>query len=161
MTIVQLQLLRRIPHADDIIVFCERQLDQVKKSKNSVFNFECARISCHFLFRQLQPRADYKHLLQYCIIFLGGVPPGGVKFHDCGPVTKTRFMGYALYCLHIAMFSRQFELSDTERSTVLEIACFVVSAYIQPWMKVSFRNFQEQMFERNIHLYLSVFFVHS
>ncbi|KAK3918013.1 Shikimate dehydrogenase (NADP(+)) [Frankliniella fusca] len=38
---------------------------------------------------KLQPRDDYKELLQLTVIFLGGLPHGGVSFRKPGAVNKT------------------------------------------------------------------------
>lgn len=48
-------------------------------------------------------------LCMYIVIFLGGIPPGGIRFYKPGPISKTRFTGSALYWLQIAIFSNQFE----------------------------------------------------
>ncbi|KAK3915835.1 Replication origin-binding protein [Frankliniella fusca] len=110
-TAVQLQVIRRIANADEIIMFCNQQLSMEK-----------------------MPRDDYKHLLMYTVTFLGGVPPGGVRFYKPGTVNKTRFMGNALYCLIITMFSRQFEMSPAEKAAALETSLFTVMAYVKPWI---------------------------
>ncbi|KAK3919958.1 hypothetical protein KUF71_009245 [Frankliniella fusca] len=42
-------------------------------------------------------RADYEYLLELAIIFLGGTPPGGVKFRPPLALSSARFMGRIIY----------------------------------------------------------------
>ncbi|KAK3918007.1 Magnesium-chelatase subunit ChlH, chloroplastic [Frankliniella fusca] len=100
---VQLQLIRRVPNADEMIVFCKELLSQ-----------------------EVQPRDDYKMLLLYTIMFLGGVPPGGAKFYKPIAVSKTRFMAGAIYCL-------LFPLEPKEKTAAFEVSVFAVTAHVRIW----------------------------
>lgn len=60
------------PWRDSVLSFCQEQLEQ------------------------RQPRNDYKELLELVIIFLGGVPPKGVKFRKTGSISRARWMSRAI-----------------------------------------------------------------
>ena len=53
-----------------------------------------------------QIRADYEYLLELILIFLGQIPPKGVKFRPPIALSSARFMGRIIYCLSIYMFAR-------------------------------------------------------
>ncbi|KAK3922104.1 Deoxyguanosinetriphosphate triphosphohydrolase-like protein [Frankliniella fusca] len=77
--------IRRFPgDVDNIIVFCNNQL------------------------QKFQPRDDYKELLQLTVIFLGGIPNGGILFRKPGAVNKTRWMARAIYAFKMFLFQKQF-----------------------------------------------------
>ncbi|KAF0688902.1 Uncharacterized protein FWK35_00037516, partial [Aphis craccivora] len=43
------------------------------------------------------PREDYRELLDLSIIYLGGVPPGGIKFRKPGAYHMARWIAKAIY----------------------------------------------------------------
>jgi hypothetical protein len=51
-----------------------------------------------------QPRDDYREFLELAIIFLGEVPPRGVRFMTPGPIHHARWMAKALYSFKIWLF---------------------------------------------------------
>ncbi|GBP85742.1 PiggyBac transposable element-derived protein 4 [Eumeta japonica] len=61
-----------------------------------------------------QPRNDYKELLDLSCIFLGGTPPGGIKFKAPGAAHHARWLAKAIYCLKIYMFNKQFHINQNE-----------------------------------------------
>ncbi|GBP21071.1 hypothetical protein EVAR_11102_1 [Eumeta japonica] len=61
-----------------------------------------------------QPRNDYKELLDLLCIFLGGTPPGGIKFKAPGAAHHARWLAKAIYCLKIYMFNKQFHINQNE-----------------------------------------------
>lgn len=73
----------------------------------------------------------------YTIIFLDGIPSGGIRFYKLGPVRKTHCS--TLYYLQIVMFSNQFDLSAAEKFVIIEVALFVAMAYVKPWMQADLR----------------------
>ncbi|KAK3917999.1 Divinyl chlorophyllide a 8-vinyl-reductase, chloroplastic [Frankliniella fusca] len=107
------------------------------KYQSSCNTFPNSASAYTFVFQDNCPRDDYKYYLKYTVTFLGGVPPGGVKFYKPGAVSRARFMGRALYCLLIAMFSNQFELTDEERTCVIEVSMYAVIAHLKPWFEAN------------------------
>lgn len=97
-----------------------------------------------FAFGQLtlqHPRDDYKELLELVLIFVGEIPPGGIRFHAPGSVSRARWMARAIYSLKVWLFREQFlqlYLSDTtQRSSISghlgNISIFVCVVYARYW----------------------------
>ena len=55
-------------------------------------------------------RDDYKELVELIIIFLGGVPAGGIWFRAPGPMHQVRWMSKVIYSFKVWMFRDQFRL---------------------------------------------------
>jgi len=89
-----------------------------------------------FVLKQLEenhPRDDYRELLELCLVFLGDVPPRGVKFLAPGPVHHARWMGKALYSLKIFLFRGQFRLTVREKKGLRDVCIFITRVYIEAW----------------------------
>ncbi|KAG0713600.1 hypothetical protein GWK47_015866 [Chionoecetes opilio] len=56
-------------------------------------------------------RDDYRELVKLVIIFLGGAPPGGIRFLAPGAMHQARWMSKVLYSFKIWMFRGQFRLT--------------------------------------------------
>ncbi|KAK3922122.1 33 kDa chaperonin [Frankliniella fusca] len=85
--------------------------------------------------QEKQPRADYLELLRLTIIYLGGVPDGGVGFCHPGPISSARWMAVALSCLRLALFRRQVQLQKSVADAVLQVVIFVVRVYVRAWFR--------------------------
>ncbi|KAG0725630.1 hypothetical protein GWK47_038244 [Chionoecetes opilio] len=59
-------------------------------------------------------RDDYRELVKLVIIFLGGAPPGGIRFLAPGAMHQARWMSKVLYSFKIWMFRGQFRLTKKE-----------------------------------------------
>ena len=84
-----------------------------------------------------QPRDDYKELLELVIIFVGGVPPHGVRFKAPGAIHHASWMAKALYSLKIWMSKEQFQLSESEENGIREACIFITVVYIKAWFRAS------------------------
>jgi len=80
------------------------------------------------------PRDDYEEFIQLVLIFLGGIPPNGIRFRQPGAYHLTRWMSKAIYCLKILMFCDQFQISTKEKKSLEDICSFIVECYIQVWI---------------------------
>ena len=92
----------------------------------------------------VQPRDDYRELLELSLIFLGGTPQKGIKFRYPGAFHRARWMARAIYALKIWIFRQQF---DTQPRTsgrhsnascktsdqLLRVCLFLVTIYIKYW----------------------------
>ena len=97
------------PDRDDILKFAEKQL------------------------KEKQPRDDYREFLELCVIFLGGIPEGGISFKSPGPMHHARWMAKVIYSLKVWMFSGQFKLSKKESNGLERILVFIVKFYLKAW----------------------------
>lgn len=61
-----------------------------------------------------QPRDDYRELLELTVLFLGDVPPRGVRLVAPGAMHRARWMAKLLYSLKVWMFKKQFKLTARE-----------------------------------------------
>ena len=89
-----------------------------------------------FAMRQLavnQPRGNYKELLELCIIFLGVVPPRGIRFHVPGAYHRAWWMAKAIYAHKIWMFRNQFKLTAHQEKGLKRVKLFVVQVYMKAW----------------------------
>lgn len=87
------------------------------------------------LLDDIQPRDDYRELLELSVIILGGVPDRGIKIQRPEAMHRARWMAKAIYAVKIHLFRRQFKLTAAEGSGILRVAVFVVSIYITAWFK--------------------------
>ncbi|QQP36282.1 Uncharacterized protein FKW44_021331, partial [Caligus rogercresseyi] len=89
--------------------------------------FESTLINCKSL------RDDYRELLELTLIFLGQVPPRGVRFLAPGPMHNARWMSKGIYSLKVWMFRGQFKLTAREEKGLRQIAIFVSCLYAKAW----------------------------
>ena len=81
----------------NIIEFCSQQLEEV------------------------QPRDDYRELLELTVIFLRGIPTRGVHFAKPGAMHRARFMARLIYALKIFVFRDVFSLTARELKGIKEL----------------------------------------
>lgn len=79
------------------------------------------------------PRDDYKEFLELIIIFLGGIPPRGIRFKAPGAYHLARWMAKALYCLKIFLFRKQFKITQREEKALKRLCCFIIKCYAESW----------------------------
>lgn len=72
-------------------------------------------------------------LLESTIIFLGGIPPGGLRFRDPGPTHHARWMAKATYSLKMSVFRKQLRNPIAVANGLMNIAIFVVKVYVRAW----------------------------
>ena len=75
------------------------------------------------------------------LIFLGEVPPGGVRFKKPGAHSKARWMAYALYCFKLYLFRYQLkgtscELSGEKEIGLRDVCIYLVTVYVEYWFSV-------------------------
>jgi hypothetical protein len=111
------------PWKDDIIAFAAAQLETV------------------------QPRDDYRELLELTIIFLGGVPHRGIHFLYPGAVHRARWMARAIYCIKMWLFRNEYPLqqrpgasrglstSDRIWNHLKRVCLFATSIYVKYWFQ--------------------------
>ena len=90
------------------------KLDGNHRSVSAVIIDDIRHQRLHFATDQLekiQPRDDYLELRELAMIFLGNVPPRGVKFRAPGPVHHARWISKLLHAFKIWMFRKQFRLT--------------------------------------------------
>jgi hypothetical protein len=87
-----------------------------------------------------QPRNDYRELLSLTVVFLGGTPPGGVRFRAPAGLHRARWMARLIYGFKLFMFGRKaavdglFKLSTSEERGLIQLLCFsIAGGYIQAW----------------------------
>jgi len=80
------------------------------------------------------PREDYRELLDLSIIYLGGVPPGGIQFRKPGAYHMARWMAKAIYTLKLYLFRTEFKLSKLEEKSLFQITSFIVKCYVIYWI---------------------------
>lgn len=83
------------------------------------------------------PQDDYKEFLVLVIIFLGGVPPRGIKFKKPGAYHLAQWMSKGIYGLKIFLFRNQFKLTKQEENSLVELNCLVIKCYAMYWFTVS------------------------
>ncbi|CAH0552503.1 unnamed protein product [Brassicogethes aeneus] len=81
----------------------------------------------------IQPREDYREILELLIIFLGGTPPRGVRFRSPGALHHARWMAKILYSLKLWMFRGQFKLTLQEEKALKDICIFIIRIYLKNW----------------------------
>jgi len=87
-----------------------------------------------------QPRDDYRELIELAIIFLGQVPPRGVRFRVPGPMHHARWMSKVLYSIKVWLFRAQFKLTAKEEKNIKELCLFCVLVYIKAWLTAPLTN---------------------
>ena len=81
----------------------------------------------------IQPRDDYKELLQLSLLFLNHPQPEGQQIIAPGAVHRARWMAKIIYCLKIYLFRSQFELTAGELRGLREFNVFVLKVYLMAW----------------------------
>jgi len=56
----------------------------------------------------IQPREDYKKIIELWIIILGGVPPRGTRFRLPGALHRARWMAGAIYAMKFGCLNHNF-----------------------------------------------------
>jgi len=80
-----------------------------------------------------QPQDDYFELFELTILFLGGIPPHGVKFRVPGPIQHARRMSKLLYALKMWIFQNQFSLIAQEEEALKQLYNFAIEVYVEAW----------------------------
>lgn len=83
--------------------------------------------------KTVQPRDDYKELLNLTPLFVGCRPTQGVEFHYPGAFHHARWMSKAVYCSKIFLFRNQCSMSLGETILIREICIFIVMLYVEAW----------------------------
>lgn len=91
-----------------------------------------------FIYERLQndeclPRDDYLEFLELTLLFLGAIPPNGVRFRVPGACSHARYMGQAIYVLKIYLFREYFVLSEQEEAACLQFCLFITLIYVKYW----------------------------
>lgn len=81
----------------------EQMAGMIAPWKDEVIEFAVAQLA------KFQPRDDYCELLELSIIFLGGIPPHGIRFRYPGAIHRARWMARAIYTLKMWIFHSQYE----------------------------------------------------
>jgi hypothetical protein len=79
----------------------------------------------------LQPRDDYREILELAIIFLGGKPPRGISFGTPGALHRARWMAKISYELKMWMFKSQFQLNAAQVKRLMNLNLFIVEVYLE------------------------------
>ncbi|KAK6185944.1 hypothetical protein SNE40_008071 [Patella caerulea] len=96
--------------------------------RDDIIEFAVAQLS------EVQPRDDYREFLELTLIFIGEVPPRGIRFMAPGPMHHARWMSKVIYSLKVWLFRKQFKLKTREAKGLREVAIFSVHEYIKAWM---------------------------
>jgi len=80
-----------------------------------------------------QPRDDYRELLELTVLFLGDVPPRGVRLVAPGAMHRARWMAKLLYSLKVWMFKKQFKLTAREETALREMNLFGCLLCTKAW----------------------------
>lgn len=81
------------------------------------------------------PIDDYKEFLQLIVIFLGDIPPSGIKFRQPGSYHLARCMAKGIYCLKM-LFQNKFNLYAIKKSYTDHLLCYK-KCYTETWITVS------------------------
>lgn len=94
-----------------------------------------------YCFQGKQPRGDYQEFLELACIFLGGIPPRGIKFKRPGANHHARWLAKAIYCLKIFIFRAQFfqsARSSREVTKLRQICIFIILFYVKIWFNAPY-----------------------
>lgn len=104
-------------------------------------------------------RDDYKELLDLVIIFLGEVPPGGIKFKKPGAYHHARWMAKGIYCLKMYLFRQEFKLTNNEVNSIFHFNLFLIKCYARFWFSAPNANeapLNDIMFLRTCYEYRTI-----
>lgn len=82
---------------------------------------------------KIQPRDDYRELLELAMIFLGSSPPRGIRFAAPGAMHHARWMAKVIYTFKIWMFRSQFKLTAREQKGLRDLCIFFSRLYVKAW----------------------------
>src|SRR5262249_49853891 len=80
----------------------------------------------HDQLTKMQPRDDYRELLQVSLLFLNVPQAGGQHIIAPGAYHRARWMAKLIYCLKIYLFRSQFNLTARELQGLREFNVFVL-----------------------------------
>ena len=83
---------------------------------------------------QVQPRNDYRELLELSLIVLGGIPIRGIRFTAPGAMHQARGMSKVIYSMKIWLFRSQFKLTTKGLKGITEVVIFGIRVYLKAWM---------------------------
>lgn len=86
----------------------------------------------------MQPREDYKEMLQLSLIFLGdrpGLRPTTTIIKSPGAINRARWMMKIIYSLKICIFRNQLQpfIQNSKIDALLEFTSFILRVYIKNW----------------------------
>lgn len=83
----------------------------------------------------MQPREDYKELLQLSLIFLGDRSEPHPAIKAPGAINRARWMMQIIYSLKICIFKNQIQsfVSNSKIDALLEFNSFILRVYIKNW----------------------------
>ena len=94
--------------------------------------------------KEAHPRNDYKELFLLTVIFLGGVPAGGVRFCAPAGLHRARWMARLIYGFKLFIFDRTtrecgtFRITAKEENGLHDLLCFTIAGgYIQAWFNAA------------------------
>lgn len=82
--------------------------------------------------------------------FLGD---NAMLFHANGVIHHASWMEKAIYCLKIYIFRNEFAININEKNRLRDICIFIVTVYIEAWLKASY---QDLLFIRKFYNYSSI-----
>jgi hypothetical protein len=88
---------------------------------------------CHDQLKTLQPRDDYKELLNLALLFLGAADDRPHTIIAPGALHRARWMSKLIYSLKIYIFRSQFSLTGRELAGLRDFNIFVVRIYLKAW----------------------------
>lgn len=82
---------------------------------------------------KIQPRDEYRELLELASIFLGSPPSRGIHFSAPGAMHQARWMSKAIYAFKVWLFRSQFKLTAKEEKGLRDLCIFFASIYVRAW----------------------------
>lgn len=89
------------------------------------------------LLQEKQPRDDYKELLELLLLFVGEIPPGGVKFRYPGTVSKVRFMMIGIYSLKMFLLRNHYPMTAAQKKGLMLLCVYVFKVHARAWFTAS------------------------
>src|SRR5688572_9893882 len=83
---------------------------RVTEIRDDVITFALQQLSTE------NQRDKYKALLELTVIFLGGIPPKGIKFRCPEAFHRARWMARAIYAIKMRLFMDQFPIQQRQSS---------------------------------------------
>lgn len=85
--------------------------------------------------KNLQPREDYKELLQLSLIFLGDNSKKHPIIKAPGAINRARWMMKIIYSLKVCIFQDQLQpfISNSKIDALLEFSAFILRVYLKNW----------------------------
>lgn len=113
----------------------------ITEIRDNVISFALQQLSTDYY------RDDYKELLELTVIFLGGIPPRGIKFRYPGAVHRARWMARAIYAIKMWLFRDQYPIQQRQSSErasrtsyskkvwnhLVRVSLFVTTIYVKYW----------------------------